>query len=167
MSLNKPTFGACIVEREVLLSRFNYFRFFALKLEELIIKNPEFYTTHFKSLPILQHPTSGGIALLAMHYFYLTTRSHCFHLTSSSSSQFMLFSIYFLASAPNGREFIAEKMQNCRFCECPVAEGRVLLSEVQQDALSSWWSQFNFFLLSINVDIGNFPGKCKYIIIKK
>jgi len=28
----------------------------------------------------------------------------------------------------------------CRFCECPVAEGGLLLSEVDQDALSSWWS---------------------------
>jgi len=31
--------------------------------------------------------------------------------------------------------------QKCRFCECPVAEGGVLLSEVNQDALSSWWSK--------------------------
>jgi len=38
--------------------------------------------------------------------------------------------------------FSAGKMKNlCRFCECPVAEGGVLLSEVDQDALSSWWSK--------------------------
>jgi len=31
--------------------------------------------------------------------------------------------------------------KECRFCECPVTEGGVLLSEVNQDALSSWWSK--------------------------
>jgi len=31
--------------------------------------------------------------------------------------------------------------KECRFCECPVAEGGVLLSEVDQDALSKWWSK--------------------------
>jgi len=31
-------------------------------------------------------------------------------------------------------------MKKCRFCKCPVFEGGVLLSEVNQDALSRWWS---------------------------
>jgi len=37
--------------------------------------------------------------------------------------------------------FLVLKMGKlCRFCKCPVAEGGLLLSEVDRDALSRWWS---------------------------
>jgi len=47
-----------------------------------------------------------------------------------------------LSSGGGRTSFLTLEMNKlCRFCESPVAEGGVLLSEVDLDALSSWWSK--------------------------